>query len=144
MQLPAMVAAALPLLLGAAPPQTGSVLVEVLGLRSAKGLVQACLTAIPAGFPDCKKDPAALKLTIAAAPGETLLFKNVAPGRYAVALFHDENANNRLDTALMIPREGFGFSRDAPLRFGPPRFDAAAMTVVDAETRAVIHLRYFL
>jgi uncharacterized protein (DUF2141 family) len=138
-----MMAAALPVLLGAAPPQTGSVLVEVLGRRSAKGLVQACLTAIPAGFPDCKKDPAALKLTIPATPGGTLLFENIAPGRYAVALFHDENGNNRLDTAMMIPREGFGFSRDAPLRFGPPRFAAAAISVADVEMRTVIHLRYF-
>ncbi len=143
MKLPFMMAAALPVLLGAAPPPTGSVLVEVLGLRSAKGLVQACLTAIPAGFPDCKKDPAALKLTIPATPGGTLLFENVAPGRYAVALFHDENGNNRLDTAMMIPREGFGFSRDAPLRFGPPRFAAAAISVADVEMRTVIHLRYF-
>jgi uncharacterized protein (DUF2141 family) len=51
-----------------------------------------------------------------------ITFANVAPGRYAVALFHDENANGRLDKVLMVPKEGFGFSRDAPVRFGPPRF----------------------
>ncbi len=137
-------AAASPIILGAGPPQTGSVLVEVLGLRSAKGLVQACLTAAASKFPNCNKDPAAFRLTVPARTGATLLFANVPPGRYAIALFHDENSNDRLDTALMIPREGYGFSRDAPIRFGPPRFAAAAMTVADTELRTVIHLRYIL
>jgi uncharacterized protein (DUF2141 family) len=139
-----IMAVAAPMILGAGPPQTGSVLVEVLGLRSAKGLVQACLTATAAKFPDCNKDPAALRLTVPARSGATLFFANVPPGRYAIALFHDENSNDRLDTTLMIPREGYGFSRDAPVRFGPPRFAAAAMVVAEAELRTVIHLRYIL
>lgn len=137
-------AAIAPMILGAGPPQTGSVLVEVLGLRSAKGLVQACLTAVAAKFPNCNKDPAALRITVPARPGETLHFINVPPGKYAIALFHDENSNDRLDTTLMIPREGYGFSRDAPIRFGPPRFAAAAMVVAETELRTVIHLRYIL
>ncbi len=138
----AITAALAPVILGAGPPQTGSVLVEVLGLRSAKGLLQACLTATPKRFPDCNKDPAALRLTVPARAGATLHFANVAPGRYAIALFHDENSNDRLDTALMIPREGYGFSRDAPIHFGPPRFAAAAMVVAETELRTVIHVRY--
>jgi len=137
-----VIAAASPLVLGAGPPPSGAVFVELLGLRSAKGLVQACLTAAPSKFPNCNKDPDALRLTVPARSGATLHFANVPPGRYAIALFHDENSNNRLDTTLMIPREGYGFSRDAPIRFGPPRFDAAAMVVAEAELRTVIHVRY--
>jgi uncharacterized protein (DUF2141 family) len=143
-KLPLLVAAASPMLLGAGPPHEGSVSVEVLGLRSAKGLLQACLTAAPAKFPNCNKDPAALRLTVPARSGTTLHFANVPAGKYAIALFHDENSNDRLDTALMIPREGYGFSRDAPIMFGPPRFAAAAIIVADTELRTVIHLRYIL
>ncbi|WP_295530665.1 DUF2141 domain-containing protein, partial [Novosphingobium sp. Chol11] len=95
-----VIAAASPLVLGAGPPPSGAVFVELLGLRSAKGLVQACLTAAPSKFPNCNKDPDALRLTVPARSGATLHFANVPPGRYAIALFHDENSNNRLDTTL--------------------------------------------
>ena len=49
-----------------------------------------------------------------------------------------------MDKLLMMPREGFGFSRDAPLQFGPPRFDAASFTVGAAQVRTAIHMRYLL
>jgi uncharacterized protein (DUF2141 family) len=62
---------------------------------------------------------------VPAASNDVIAFQHVLPGRYAVALFHDENANGRMDKMLMMPREGFGFSRDAPIRlarraFPPP------------------------
>ena len=57
-----MSAAAILLALGAgrraAPPATGEVTVALTGLRSTKGLVQACLTRDAQAFPDCRKDPA--------------------------------------------------------------------------------------
>jgi uncharacterized protein (DUF2141 family) len=43
------------------------------------------------------------------------------PGYYAVAMFHDENNNNHLDTnAFGIPIEGYGFSNNPKLSLGPP------------------------
>lgn len=55
---------------------------------------------------------------------------NVAPGRYAIRLFHDRNGDGKLGTNLMgIPNEPFGFSNDAPVQFGPPAFEAAAFDV---------------
>ncbi|MCW1382109.1 DUF2141 domain-containing protein [Novosphingobium sp. KCTC 2891] len=136
--------AAFPALIGATVPERSSVLVEVDGLRSAKGLVQACLTADRATFPNCQKDPAALHLSVAAKNGETLVFHDVLPGRYAIALFHDENANGRMDKMMMIPKEGYGFSRDAPVRFGPPSFGAAAFTLGETQLRTAIRVRYLL
>ena len=51
-------------------------------------------------------------------------------GVYAVGVFHDLNANNRLDTNLFgIPTEQFGFSNNAVGRFGPPSFEAASIQV---------------
>lgn len=136
--------AALPVLLGATAPGHSSVEIRIDGLRSAKGLVQICLTADAKTFPDCQKDPAAHHLSAPARDGETLTFRDVVPGRYAVALFHDENANGRMDKMMMIPKEGYGFSRDAPVRFGPPSFRAAALVVGDAPLRTAIKVRYLL
>jgi uncharacterized protein (DUF2141 family) len=79
---------------------------------------------------------------VPAAEGATLDFGHVAPGRYAISLFHDENGNGRLDKRMLLPREGYGFSRDAPVRFGPPSFAAAAFTVAGGDARQSIRMRY--
>lgn len=126
-----------------APTQT-SILVEIDGLRSNHGQVMACMTANPKAFPDCQKDPHARHLTVPAVNGETVQFKDVPQGRYAIALFHDENGNGRMDKMMMIPREGFGFSRDAPLQFGPPKFGAASFQVGAVQFRTAIKVRYIL
>lgn len=52
----------------------------------------------------------------------------LAPGRYAVQVVHDRDADGRLDTNVLgIPSEPVGFSRNAVGRFGPPKFDSAAI-----------------
>ena len=130
-------------LVGASAPAQ-DVSVAVSGLRNARGQVRACLTAQPAAFPDCAKDPASRRLSVPATGAVRLDFGPVPPGRYAISLFHDENSNGKLDTVLMIPREGFGFSRDAKVRFGPPSFDAAAFAVDGAPVRQEIRVRYLM
>jgi len=131
-------------LLGAAPPPTGEVNVALTGLRSAKGLVQVCLTRDAEAFPDCRKDPAGRKLTLVASEASSFRFAALPAGLYAVALIHDENANGRADMALLVPREGFGFSRDAAVSFGPPRFGKAAFAVGETEVTMPIRMRYLL
>lgn len=131
------------LLLGAADPNTGSVIARVDGLRSVKGVVRACLTRQPSAFPDCRRDPLARRITFpATAQARAIRFDGLAPGRYAIALLHDENGNGRADMALMLPREGFGFSRNPGVRLGPPRFARAAFGVADEPVTQTIHMRY--
>lgn len=101
----------------------------------------ACLTARPDAFPECQNDPAARRL-IVPATAPNLDFGQVAEGRYAIALIHDENSNGKLDKRLMIPREGFGFSQDAPVVMGPPRFASAAFAVGSVNERMSIKMRY--
>jgi uncharacterized protein (DUF2141 family) len=70
-----------------------------------------------------------------------LVFPGLAPGRYAVRVFADENGNGKLDTNLFgMPTERYGFSNDAKGNLGPPEFDAAAIGV-DTDLQTVIHLR---
>lgn len=73
------------------------------------------------------------------------VFEHVTPGEYAVAVFHDENANNDLDRNMFgIPSEGTGASNDAINLFGPPRYDDARF-VYPPNTRRHridVHIRY--
>lgn len=130
-----------PLVLGTALP-SGEVSATVTGLRSAKGQVLACLTARPKAFPKCQNDPDARALTVPANGSVELDFGEVPNGRYAIALIHDENANGKLDKRLMIPREGFGFSRNAPVGLGPPSFADAAFAVDTRSEHQSIRMRY--
>ena len=115
-------------------------------LRNAHGVVRACMTNESDHFPSCN-DPATSYNVVGDAAGKvTLTFRDVKPGRYAIALLHDENRNGKADrAAMMIPKEGFGFSRDAKVRFGPPRFGEAAFDVAPgANEKLVIRMRYLL
>jgi uncharacterized protein (DUF2141 family) len=49
----------------------------------------------------------------------------LASGDYGVALFHDVDDDEVLDTNFVgLPKEPYGFSNNARGRFGPPDYDA--------------------
>jgi uncharacterized protein (DUF2141 family) len=132
------------LLTAAAPaPSDASLQIDVTALRSQKGVVQLCLTQRPDAFPDCTKDAAAIRRTLPAS-NPRVRFTGLTPGNYAIAVIHDANGNAKLDTLMGIPREGFGFSRNPAIGFGPPSFAAARFEVgTSAETQQV-RMRYLL
>jgi uncharacterized protein (DUF2141 family) len=69
-------------------------------------------------------------------------FENIPNGTYAIALYHDENLNNKLDKNLFhIPKEGYGFSNNAKPFFGPPKFDKAQFKL-DGNYHAQIKMKY--
>jgi uncharacterized protein (DUF2141 family) len=117
--------------------------VELTNLRNDRGVLHLCLTRSPEHFPDCEKDPAAAKATVRATVRDVRL-PAPAPGSYALAVIHDENGNGRLDTVLVIPKEGFGFSRNPQIGFGPPSFDKVQFAAGGGASTQVVRLRYLL
>lgn len=122
---------------------TGELSVDLANLRSHKGSVRLCLTADPKNFPACIDDAQAVTRSIPAT-ADSLRFEGLAHGDYAIAVIHDENNNHKLDTFAGIPREGFGFSRNPAVTFGPPRFAAARFTLTSDADRQQIKMRYLL
>jgi uncharacterized protein (DUF2141 family) len=60
----------------------------------------------------------------------TLTLAAPAPGRYGIKLFHDVDGDGKMATNIVgFPTEPFGFSNDAPIRFGPPAFADAGFNV---------------
>ncbi len=54
-----------------------------------------------------------------------LAIENLKPGTYGIALYHDLNGNEKLDTNLFgAPNEPFGFSNNPKIGFSAPKFDA--------------------
>jgi uncharacterized protein (DUF2141 family) len=117
--------------------------VDVDGLRSGHGVVRICVTRDPGHFPDCHSDPQARRVTVPA--GQPIPeFTDLPSGDYAVALFHDENGNRKLDRLAGIPTEGVGFSNNPRLMFGPPRFTQARFTLTNKPVDERVRLKYFL
>ncbi len=123
----------------------GAITISITGIRSDKGVIRACMTGNEDTFPRCRKDPASHHTVVSADGTLTLTFADVVPGRYAIALLHDENDNGKADRALgMMPKEGFGFSRDAKVRMGPPKFADAVFSYSGGDQKLAIKMRYLL
>lgn len=72
----------------------------------------------------------------------TITIPAVPPGSYGIAILHDRNGNEEMDTNMLgVPLEGYGFSRN-PSGWRPPRFEDAAIPV-NRDTRLVIEMRYW-
>jgi uncharacterized protein (DUF2141 family) len=69
------------------------------------------------------------------APVTQACFYLPRPDAYAVAVYHDANANRDFDrNAVGLPIEGFAFSNDAPSKVGAPTFEAARFTAKSGDT----------
>jgi len=99
--------------------------ITVKGVRSADGAVFLAVYDSDKSF--MKVPQAKTTRRMNASKGDLkIVIHDLPPGNYAIASYHDENGNGKLDTnALGIPEEGYGFSNDARGMFGPPKFSEA-------------------
>ena len=71
-----------------------------------------------------------------------LLIDDLEESNYAIAIFHDTNSNKKFDTFFSIPKEKFGFSNNAKVFLGPPKFEDASIFVgQDSIVEIIIELR---
>jgi uncharacterized protein (DUF2141 family) len=125
----------------AVPPKGGAVVVQVANVRNARGRVLVAL---------CPQNEFLAKTcpyegSAPAHPGvTTVVIDHVPPGDWGAQAFLDENGNREIDRGLFgIPKEGVGFSRDAKIVMGPPKWrDAVFPHGAQAQT-ITFKLRYF-
>lgn len=124
-------------------PQGGShqLAVTVTGLKPLQGDLYISLHSRPEYFQ--VPDSALIKARISVnEETETIIIDNVPEGRYAVAIYHDENLNAMMDAnEIGIPKEGYGFSTKNKMA-GRPKFEQAAFDLSRNDTieiRMVYH-----
>jgi len=120
--------------------ERGTLVVRIADVRSAKGLVHVDICTAASFLKSC-----AYMGSAAAVPGVTsVTIRDLPPGRYAAQVYHDANGNGKVDRKLFgIPAEGVGFSNDAPIRLGPPKFADAAFDMRGGAQSIALKLRYF-
>lgn len=123
--------------LGRQPVQAADLEIRITGLERLQGLVHFGLYNDPDEFPG----GTSLAGDDIAADRDTLIFRvrDLTPGDYAVAVFHDRNANGEHDISI-FGIEDFGFSQNARAFFGPPAFDDASFHIDDSDIVVVIDL----
>ena len=72
---------------------------------------------------------------------QTVCFNVSTPGVYAVATYHDLDADRRFDRKWFLPDEPFGLSNNPRLRLRKPRFEEAAFVVGEEGASVSIELR---
>ena len=116
--------------------------VSVDGVRNAEGRVMVAVYRGKDGFRDQKKAVALINLR-ARKGSVTVTLPDLPVGAYAVAVFHDENGDEKLATNLLgIPTEGYGFSNDARGNMGPPSFADSAIQLNDGIAAVPIKMAY--
>jgi uncharacterized protein (DUF2141 family) len=124
-------------------PHAGTIRVGIGGLRNDRGQVVCELFSSPDGFPT-QSEKAVARLNSAILDKKAACeFTGLAPGTYAVSVFHDENSNGKLDRNFMgIPREGVGASNGAKGHFRPPKFNDAEFNFSGGQLDLKIILAY--
>jgi uncharacterized protein (DUF2141 family) len=121
------------------PAATGRVDLTVEGFESARGQALVSLYLDKSGWPgDATKAFATQTVPIDHDLRAEVEFDNVPAGPFAVSVVHDKNDNRKLDKGLFgIPREPYGFSRDARSTFHAPSFDDARLEIAPDESRSI-------
>ena len=105
--------------------QPDSLTITVENIRSNDGLLKVCVFDNEADF---MQQPVICEdVTDFSKPEHDLSFPIPLDRRYAVIVYHDLNANGKLDRNILgIPSEPYGFSNNPSTRFGPSGFDKAS------------------
>lgn len=130
-----------------APAEENSITVEITNLRNSKGAVLISLynSANADHFTDDPAKYAVGKKKVTIRNNKAYVtFSDLPLGKYAVAIMHDENDNNKMDFNIVrMPKEGYGFSNDAKVVLGPPSFEKAAFDLRENTKTISIKMTYF-
>lgn len=127
---------------GIAASDAANLEVTVTGLRNDKGIVRCGLFGSRQGFGKPGHEIAGAKAPIRAGTARCS-FPGVAPGTYAVAVFHAENHERTLQVGMFgKPKQGVGFSNNPSIAFGAPGFDKAAFRIDGDRTAIRIRVQY--
>ena len=108
---------------------TATLTIEVTNIKNTKGVIEIGLYDNAEDFPDPDKQ---FKFKRIKPTSEKLKYKftGLKPGKYAVALFHDENSDKVCNkNAIGIPTEAYAFSRNFRPKLKAPAFSDVYVSV---------------
>jgi uncharacterized protein (DUF2141 family) len=127
--------------LPAASESTGHLIVNISGFPSSDGFAMVALNNSEESYKGGENEAIAKIKTRVIDQKAQVIFENLPYGSYGVSLYHDENANGKMDKNVMgIPKEAYGFSNNAKGFFGKPSYKDVVFQLNSAEKQITINL----
>ncbi len=120
----------------ASATEEATVRVTVENVESSRGSVWVALCDSSLSMEGCPRQ----KAVPAVAGTITVVFKDIPPGTYAVAAFHDTNGNDVFDKFVGVPREPYALSGAAADEL-VPSFKDAAMQMKPGENDVTLRMK---
>jgi uncharacterized protein (DUF2141 family) len=113
---------------------------EITGIKNNTGFIQISVFKSDTDF---DKDIFIKVIAVPASSEVQVSIPNLDVGRYAIAVYHDENKNQKLDKNFVgIPKEGYGFSNNAVGKLGPPKFSETSFSLDTNLKKLSIRMNY--
>lgn len=114
--------------------QTGTVVVNIQGIQPSKGGEVTTGIFKKENFPKVGKQMVSIEKDVVG-NNMQVVFSNIPAGTYGVVAYQDIDKNKDLKTNFVgFPKEPIGFSNGAQIKFGPPAFEDAKVTVESGKT----------
>jgi uncharacterized protein (DUF2141 family) len=129
---------------GFAQTECPSVNVKIQNITNSTGVIACAVFKSEEGFPGkFLKFASKTMLTQIRGKDASFEFSDIKPGKYAIAVIHDENLNGELDTNMFgIPTEGYGFSSGAEVTLSAPSFSDALFSYDGGHLQMSISINY--
>jgi uncharacterized protein (DUF2141 family) len=126
---------------GGAPAAADTLQVAVEGVRSSRGQVLVAVHRRADSFPSNWQGATKVGRFPAGRKPAEIKFDDIAKGRYAVVVLHDEDDSGGMTSnGIGFPLEGYGTSNN-PSQLGVPTFEPSVINVA-GQTRITIRLKY--
>ena len=121
---------------------TGTLHLNIKNIRSLKGCLRIAVFQGKDNFLVEGKELAVRKIEPITGEEQQLRFPDLSFGTYAIAIYHDENNNGKLDkNVLGIPSEPYSFSNNPKIKWKGPTYELAQFNFEKDETVLDLELR---
>ena len=121
----------------------GNLSLEIHNITKAEGQIMVAVYNQKEKFLEDGQEVVIKSLPVEKTGSITVSFPNLPFGKeYSIAVYHDRNGNNSLDTNIMgIPSEPYGFSNNARSKWGPPKYEIARFEMNQRQQNMVIQVK---
>lgn len=124
--------------------ETGTLEIRFTDIRTEEGAMAVGINTSSKGWP--KKAQIQLQLQKENMKDSVFVVRipDLPFGTLAISVLDDVNNNVKMDQTLGIPKEGFGFSNDAKIRFlSPPKYESCTFEFTESGQQISIKLEYW-
>ena len=115
----------------------GEITLKIKNYNSRDGFIHIAIYNNKMDFPKEKGKYLGFKEKANSVIDKGFIIYNLEENNYAIAIYHDENGNNKFDTFFGIPKEKYGFSMNAKVFLSAPSFEDSSFSIKNLEKKDI-------